>query len=79
VVVVVRAGAEVVVVVRSVVLVVGTVIVVKLVAVVGDVNEGMMSVGQGVEVVHEILPAGEIVRRVVGEAKAVLTGVAPDR
>ena len=38
----------------------------------GDVDEGMMPAGQGVEVVHEILPAGEIVRRVVADAEAIL-------
>ncbi|HZI45926.1 MAG TPA: nitronate monooxygenase [Ilumatobacter sp.] len=44
----------------------------------GDVDEGMMPAGQGVEVVHEILPAGDIVRGVVAEAEAVLARVAPD-
>jgi enoyl-[acyl-carrier protein] reductase II len=38
----------------------------------GDVDEGMMPAGQAVEVVHEILPAGEIVRRVVADAETVL-------
>jgi NAD(P)H-dependent flavin oxidoreductase YrpB (nitropropane dioxygenase family) len=41
----------------------------------GDVDEGMMPAGQGVEGVHEILPAGDIVRSVVAEAEAVLARV----
>ena len=41
----------------------------------GDVDEGMMPAGQGVEVVHEILPAGDIVRRVVADAEAILAGL----
>ena len=41
----------------------------------GDLDEGMMPAGQGVEVVHEVLPAGEIVRRVVADAEAVLATI----
>ncbi len=38
----------------------------------GDLAEGMMPVGQGVGLVHEILPAGEIVRSMAEEASAIL-------
>jgi enoyl-[acyl-carrier protein] reductase II len=38
----------------------------------GDVEEGMMPAGQGVEGVHAVLPAGDIVRAVVAEAKSIL-------
>ena len=38
----------------------------------GDTEEGMMPVGQGVGLVHEILPAGEIVRRMTQEASEIL-------
>jgi enoyl-[acyl-carrier protein] reductase II len=41
----------------------------------GDLDEGMMPAGQGVEVVHEVLPAGEIVRTVVADAEHILRGV----
>lgn len=41
----------------------------------GDVARGMMPAGQGVETVREILPAGEIVRRMVAEAEATLGGL----
>ena len=41
----------------------------------GDVDEGMMPAGQGVEVVHDVLPAGAIVRRVVADAEAILAEV----
>jgi NAD(P)H-dependent flavin oxidoreductase YrpB (nitropropane dioxygenase family) len=44
----------------------------------GDIEEGMMPAGQGVEVVHEILPAGEIVRGLVADAEAILAGLARD-
>jgi enoyl-[acyl-carrier protein] reductase II len=44
----------------------------------GDVDEGMMPAGQGVEVVHEVLPAGEIVRRVVADAEQILASQVPD-
>jgi len=42
----------------------------------GDVDEGMMPAGQGVEVVHEVLPAGDIVRNVVADAERILKRVA---
>lgn len=38
----------------------------------GDLEEGMMPVGQGVGLVHEILPAGEIVRSMSEQAAAIL-------
>jgi enoyl-[acyl-carrier protein] reductase II len=38
----------------------------------GDLAEGMMPAGQGVGLVHDILPAGEIVRRMSREAAAIL-------
>ena len=38
----------------------------------GDVNEGMMPAGQTVALIHEILPAGEIVRRLSSEAVEIL-------
>lgn len=38
----------------------------------GDLEEGMMPVGQGVGLVHEILPAGEIVRAMAKEAAGIL-------
>ncbi len=34
----------------------------------GDVEHGMMPAGQAVEVIHEIRPAGEIVRSIAGAA-----------
>lgn len=41
----------------------------------GDLDYGMMPAGQGIESVHEILPAGEIVRSVAEEAKRILADV----
>jgi len=38
----------------------------------GDVDEGMMPAGQTVALIHEILPAGEIVRRLSSEAAEIL-------
>ena len=38
----------------------------------GDVDEGMMPAGQAVALIHEILPAGEIVRRLSSEASDIL-------
>jgi enoyl-[acyl-carrier protein] reductase II len=38
----------------------------------GDVDEGMMPAGQTVALIHEILPAGEIVRRLSSEASDIL-------
>jgi NAD(P)H-dependent flavin oxidoreductase YrpB (nitropropane dioxygenase family) len=38
----------------------------------GDMEEGMMPVGQGVGLVREILPAGEIVRQMAHEASEIL-------
>jgi enoyl-[acyl-carrier protein] reductase II len=39
----------------------------------GDVEEGMMPAGQGVGLVHDILPAAEIVRRLSQEAAVILS------
>jgi enoyl-[acyl-carrier protein] reductase II len=38
----------------------------------GETSEGMMPAGQGVSLVNEILPAGEIVARMVADAEAIL-------
>ncbi|HUF45589.1 MAG TPA: nitronate monooxygenase [Aestuariivirgaceae bacterium] len=42
----------------------------------GDVEQGMMPAGQGVGLVHDILPAGEIVRRLSREAAEILARLA---
>jgi NAD(P)H-dependent flavin oxidoreductase YrpB (nitropropane dioxygenase family) len=39
----------------------------------GDVNEAVLSMGQDAGLIHEILPAGEIVRRIAREAEQILT------
>jgi NAD(P)H-dependent flavin oxidoreductase YrpB (nitropropane dioxygenase family) len=39
----------------------------------GDLEQGMMPAGQAVQIIHDILPAGDIVRNVVAEAEQVLT------
>lgn len=41
----------------------------------GDLNTGMMCGGQGIGRIKEVLPAAEIVRRVVAEAEAALAAV----
>jgi NAD(P)H-dependent flavin oxidoreductase YrpB (nitropropane dioxygenase family) len=41
----------------------------------GDLDEGMMPAGQGVETLHEVLPAAEIVRSVVERAERILAGL----
>ena len=38
----------------------------------GDLEYGMLPAGQGVEVVHDIRPAGDVVRAIAAEADAVL-------
>ena len=38
----------------------------------GDVVHGSVMAGQGAGLVHDIAPAGEIVRRTVAEAEAIL-------
>ncbi|MFC7359327.1 NAD(P)H-dependent flavin oxidoreductase [Nocardioides astragali] len=43
----------------------------------GDLRKGMMPVGQTLQLVHEITPAGDIVRATVHEAEAILTRLAP--
>lgn len=42
----------------------------------GDVERGMMPAGQSVQNIHDILPAGEIVRRMSSEAEKIITGLA---
>jgi enoyl-[acyl-carrier protein] reductase II len=39
----------------------------------GDVVNGSVMAGQGAGLVHDIAPAGEIVRRTVAEAEAILS------
>jgi enoyl-[acyl-carrier protein] reductase II len=43
----------------------------------GDVEQGMMPAGQAVEVIHDIRPAGDVVRTIVAEADRILAGNAP--
>jgi NAD(P)H-dependent flavin oxidoreductase YrpB (nitropropane dioxygenase family) len=43
----------------------------------GELSEGMMPAGQGVGLVRTILPAGEIVRKMVADAERVLHAFAP--
>ena len=38
----------------------------------GDVEQGMMPAGQAVEGIHDIRPAGDIVRAIVAEAEQIL-------
>lgn len=42
----------------------------------GDIKFGMMPAGQGISSIHEILPAGEIVRRMVTDAERILARLA---
>jgi NAD(P)H-dependent flavin oxidoreductase YrpB (nitropropane dioxygenase family) len=42
----------------------------------GDLEYGMLPAGQGIEGVHEILPAGDIVRSIAAEADRILSGLA---
>ncbi len=44
----------------------------------GDLEYGMMPAGQGVETVHEIEPAGEIVRSIADEADRILADLSPE-
>ncbi|MCZ6588374.1 MAG: nitronate monooxygenase, partial [Alphaproteobacteria bacterium] len=39
----------------------------------GDVEETPLSYGQDAGLIHDILPAGEIVRRIAEEAETILT------
>jgi NAD(P)H-dependent flavin oxidoreductase YrpB (nitropropane dioxygenase family) len=39
----------------------------------GDVQEAVLSMGQDAGLIHEILPAGEIVRRIAADAERILT------
>ena len=40
----------------------------------GDIDELSLWAGQGVGLVHEVLPAAEIVRRTVDDATRILSG-----
>jgi NAD(P)H-dependent flavin oxidoreductase YrpB (nitropropane dioxygenase family) len=40
----------------------------------GDVERGIMPAGQSVQNIHDVLPAGEIVRRMSGEAEKIIGG-----
>ena len=42
----------------------------------GDIGELSLWAGQGVGLVHEVLPAGEIVRRVTAQAQEILDELA---
>jgi NAD(P)H-dependent flavin oxidoreductase YrpB (nitropropane dioxygenase family) len=42
----------------------------------GDLSNGMMPVGQTMQLVHEIKPAGEIVTSMVAEAESILRDLA---
>jgi len=42
----------------------------------GDLEFGMMPAGQGVSSIHEIKPAGEVVREMVRDAEAILARLA---
>jgi NAD(P)H-dependent flavin oxidoreductase YrpB (nitropropane dioxygenase family) len=39
----------------------------------GDIDEALLSYGQDAGLIHDILPAGEIVRRIADEAETILT------
>ncbi|NJC69878.1 nitronate monooxygenase [Planosporangium thailandense] len=43
----------------------------------GDTEFGMMPVGQGVQLIHKITPAGDIVRTMAAEAEQILRAAAP--
>jgi NAD(P)H-dependent flavin oxidoreductase YrpB (nitropropane dioxygenase family) len=43
----------------------------------GDRDEATLSYGQDAGLIHDILPAGEVVRRIVAEAEAILKGRLP--
>jgi enoyl-[acyl-carrier protein] reductase II len=42
----------------------------------GDVRFGMMPAGQGVEIIHDIRPAGDVVRSIIEDAEAILADAA---
>jgi NAD(P)H-dependent flavin oxidoreductase YrpB (nitropropane dioxygenase family) len=42
----------------------------------GDLREGMMPAGQGIELVHDLLPAGDIVRSIAADADRILRDLA---
>jgi nitronate monooxygenase len=39
----------------------------------GDSSQGVVFAGEGIDLIHDIQPAGDIVRRIVSEAEAILT------
>ncbi len=39
----------------------------------GDTSQGVVFAGEGIDLIHDIAPAGDIVRRIVSEAEAALT------
>ena len=41
----------------------------------GDADEASLSWGQDAGLIHDIIPAGDIVRRVVDEAEAIIAGL----
>jgi NAD(P)H-dependent flavin oxidoreductase YrpB (nitropropane dioxygenase family) len=43
----------------------------------GDINEAPLSMGQDAGLIHDILPAGEIVRRIAREAEQILAEKLP--
>ncbi len=43
----------------------------------GDIDEALLSYGQDAGLIHEILPIGEIVRRIAEEAETILTAKLP--
>jgi NAD(P)H-dependent flavin oxidoreductase YrpB (nitropropane dioxygenase family) len=45
----------------------------------GDIEQACLTAGQSAGNIEEILPAGEIVRRMTSEARAALDGLAPMR
>jgi enoyl-[acyl-carrier protein] reductase II len=45
----------------------------------GDLDWGMMPAGQGIETIHEILPAGEVVRRMVDQAETIISRLQASR
>jgi NAD(P)H-dependent flavin oxidoreductase YrpB (nitropropane dioxygenase family) len=43
----------------------------------GDIEEAPLSMGQDAGLIHEILPAGDIVRRIAAEAEDILSARLP--
>ena len=44
----------------------------------GDAEEASLSMGQDAGLINEILPAGEIVRRIAEDAEAIISGRLPE-